>query len=85
MIEPVQKKCQQCGKRPAFQTSWCFICQLASRHATYPPRSSPGNISDHEIRRWMEKKLRDAFEEMLGMMRKDLEALGQKWNPPAIE
>jgi len=30
----------------------------------------------------MEKELRAAFEDMLSMMRADLDALSKKWNPP---
>ena len=86
MSETAQVKCK-CG-RPAVDRKYewepprCFICQLVSRHASVPPRPAPGNIGNLDIRNWMEKALRAAFEDMLSKMRADLDALSDKWNPP---
>jgi hypothetical protein len=89
MNEIDRTKCKRCG-RPAMESKYkwepprCFVCQLVNRHAKSPPRNSPGNIADWEIEIWMEKSLRAAFEEMLSMMRADLETLSLKWNPPEV-
>jgi len=85
MSELAQEKCQ-CGRPATVPSRWgssrCIICHLVNRHASVPPRTAPGNIGDWEINTWMEKKLRDGFEEMLSIMRADLDTLSKKWNPP---
>ena len=83
--ESVDKRCE-CG-RPAtvpakYGSPKCMMCHLVARYATSPPRSAPGNIGDWEIKRWMRGQLQKAIEEMVSLMRADLDALASKWNPP---
>jgi len=88
LSESVASKCN-CGRqavakkyRGDYGPPACFICQLVWLYTSAPPRSAPGNISDWEIKSWMEEKLRAAFEDMLSMMRADLDTLSKKWNSP---
>lgn len=84
--ESVEERCQ-CG-RPAtvphakYALAQCMICHLVDRFGTGPRRKYPGNIGDGEIEVWMRRQLRKAFEEMVSLMRKDLDDLAERWNPP---
>lgn len=82
--ESVDEKCCECDRPATVPFSGyprCMKHHLVYLYAGYPRRSSAGNISDGEIMRWMKSKLEKVIEEMGTLMRADLDALAEKWNP----
>ncbi len=88
VTETVQQTCK-CGRPATIPSKYgkpkCIGCHLVSRYAHSPPRSGPGNIGDWEIDSWMRGQMQKAIEEMVSLMRADLNALADKWNPPPVE
>ncbi|MCH9023196.1 MAG: hypothetical protein IID32_10605 [Planctomycetes bacterium] len=85
--ENVEERCK-CGRpatepaRVAYELPRCMICHLVACYGAPPPRTAPGNIGDWEFEAWMGRQLRKAIEEMVSLMRSDLDALAERWTPP---